>query len=354
MHYIYLNSPNLDYWIKKRSGIADQIPITITHNLTEWLEHPKESRISLHEEVTFSPENIKLVQLLADNSSLVLIFMPELINDEWCRIFDQSNVVFFIAGQLNYRPPKSATVYRHNYFFWSTVDFHRLVPRVLNGLDRTLPKSQDFDILLGRKKRHRDLIWETVDRSNSIVTYFNDDGGKDLVNCEKDYFQWPWEILNGTAVRSTADTVSVRDTLVSLSQIVPIKIYNQTAYSLVCESQFENRWSFFTEKIIKPMLAQRVFIVCSGRYFLRNLREWGFKTFDGIVDESYDKEPDLERRVSMISTSMRNLALQDQQEVYAQAQPILDHNYNLLMSTPWLQIMADDISAVITKQCEKL
>jgi hypothetical protein len=119
---------------------------------------------------------------------------------------------------------------------------------------------------------------------------------------------------------------------------------------LVCESQFENRWSFFTEKIIKPMLAQRVFVVCSGRYFLRNLREWGFKTFDGIVDESYDKEYELGRRVDMIASSMQKLAQQNQHEVYKQARTILEHNYNVLMSTPWLQLMANDVGATITGQ----
>jgi len=350
MQYIYLNNPNIEFWLEL-SGIAQQTPVTIIQDLDEWLTCPEHSRISLHEEVWFAPENADLVRILVEHSRLCVIFMPEMVQDAWCREFDKSNVVFYIAGRLNYRKPKLADVRRHHYFFWSTVDFYHSVPTVLDKLDRTLPKSQQFDMLLGRKKRHRDLVWETVDRSRSIATYFNDDGCQDLSTASNDYFKWPSEILDAVPIDNTADIVTVNDTIVSLSQLVPVDIYNQTAYTLVCESQFENRWSFFTEKIIKPMLAKRVFVACSGRYFLRNLREWGFKTFDGIVDESYDQEFELGRRINMLADSMRQLAERDQREVYEQARPILEHNYNMLMSQPWLQLMADDIGAVIYERC---
>jgi hypothetical protein len=349
--HLYINNPNIEFWLEL-ADIAE--PITITQNLEEWLTYPKESRISLHEEVWFAPENADLVRILVQNSSRCLIFMPEMVQDAWCREFDQANVVFYIAGRLNYRKPKLANVRRHYYFFWSTVDFYHSVPTVLTKLDCTLPKPLEFDMLLGRKKRHRDLVWQTIDRGRSIATYFNDDGGQDLSTAGNDYFKWPSEILDAVPIDNTADIVTVNETIVSLSQLVPVDIYNQTAYTLVCESQFENRWSFFTEKIIKPMLAQRVFVVCSGRYFLRNLREWGFKTFDGIVDESYDKEYELGRRVDMIASSMQKLAQQNQHEVYKQARTILEHNYNMLMSTPWLQLMANDVGATITGQNNKI
>ena len=344
MQYIYLNNPNIEFWL----GLAKiSTPITIVPDLDEWLTHPKESRISCYEEVWFAPENAELVRVLVQNSQLCMIFMPEMVQDALCREFDQANVVFYIAGRLNYRKPKLADVRRHYYFFWSTVDFYHSVPTVLDKLDRTLPKPLEFDMLLGRKKRHRDLVWQTVDRGRSIATYFNDDGRQDLSTADNDYFKWPSEILDAVPIDNTADIVTVNGTIVSLSQLVPVDIYNQTAYTLVCESQFENRWSFFTEKIIKPMLAQRIFVVCSGRYFLRNLREWGFKTFDGIVDESYDKEYELGRRVDMIANSMQQLARRGQREIYEQARPILEHNYHVLMTSPWLQLMARDIGAVI-------
>lgn len=349
VYQIYLSDPNIKFWLEL-SGLSEGC-YCVWDDLDAWLNSETVLRIAIHEEVSFDPENARLIETFIANSKLVIIFLPELVKDQWCRQFDHENVVFFIAGRLNYRKPKKARVLRHNYFFWSTVDFYRSHPEVLTTLSHDLPKPKDFDILMGRKKRHRDLVWETVDRSNSVVTYFHEDSEQDLTRCPPSYFQWPQEIVGHMPINNTADIVTVDGTIVSLSQLVPVDIYNQTAYSLVCESQFENRWSFFTEKIIKPMLARRVFLVCSGRYFLRNLREWGFKTFDGIVDESYDAEYELGRRVEKLSNSMKKLCVQDQAAVYKQARPIIEHNYQLLMTKPWLQDMCKELGSIIYQQC---
>lgn len=348
MYHIYLSDPNIKFWLEL-SGLSKGC-FYVWDDLDTWLNSETGLRIAIHEEVGFDAKNAQLIETLVANSRLVIIFLPELVQDQWCRQFDHENVVFFIAGRLNYRKPKKARVLRHNYFFWSTVDFYRSHPEVLTTLSNDLPKPKDFDILMGRKKRHRDLIWHTVDRSNSVVTYFHGDSEQDLAQCPQHYFQWPNEIVAPSRLTNTSDIITVDGTVVSLSQIVPTNIYNQTAYSLVCESQFENRWSFFTEKVIKPMLARRVFLVCSGRYFLRNLREWGFKTFDHIIDESYDTEYELGRRIDKLAASMKLLSTMDQHWVYQQAQDVLEHNYQLLMSRDWLQDMCNVLGAVIMEQ----
>ena len=49
----------------------------------------------------------------------------------------------------------------------------------------------------------------------------------------------------------------------------------------------------------------------------------------------------------MIANSMQQLARRGQREIYEQARPILEHNYHVQMTSPWLQLMARDIGAVI-------
>jgi hypothetical protein len=85
----------------------------------------------------------------------------------------------------------------------------------------------------------------------------------------------------------------------SLSQVIPLSIYNQTAYSVVAETNYDNNYIFNTEKIVKPILARRLFLVVSGQHYLRNLRSLGFKTFDGIIDETYDTIADFEQRCTI-------------------------------------------------------
>lgn len=236
----------------------------------------------------------------------------------------------------------------HNYFFWSTVDFYRAKPWVLDKLDRFYPKPKSFDVLLGRRKHHRDLIYHAVDHEKNIVTYFDHDQCQSLTQCSESTFIWPKDIVSTNySITDTADIVYVDDTIVSLSQIIPVDIYNQTAFTLVCESQCENQFSFFTEKVIKPMLAKRIFLVCSGYHYLHNLKKLGFKTFDELVDESYDHTWDLESRIKKITKEMERLSNLDQHDLYVRAQPILEHNHQLLMSTDWLGTMTSKLNQLL-------
>lgn len=281
--------------------------------------------------VSADDKPLDIVQELYDN------FEPPVevgANDKF-QIFRK---VFNISDQV-LKPIKNARTEMHNYFFWSTVDFYRSKPDFLTQLDNRYPRPLSFDVLLGRKKFHRDLIYKGIDHDKNYVTYMTHKN-TDLSACNHSNFVWPAGVSSPeTPVVDTAEEVVVDGTIVSLSQIIPVDIYNQTAYSLVCESLSSNSFSFFTEKIIKPMLAKRLFLVCSGQYFLHNLRSLGFKTFDGIVDESYDREWQLEKRVEMILNEVNRLCLLDQQQVYSSVQSVLDHNFQLLMNRDWQEEM---------------
>jgi hypothetical protein len=97
----------------------------------------------------------------------------------------------------------------------------------------------------------------------------------------------------------------------------------------------ENGFSFFTEKIAKPILAKRLFLVASGQYYLRNLRELGFHTFGDIIDESYDHEPNADRRIKMLLKQVDYLCTQDPQDILSRAHSILEHNYYVMTHVDW-------------------
>jgi hypothetical protein len=254
----------------------------------------------------------------------------------------------YIIDQLkktdSYIPLKNAEINMHNYFFWSTVDFYRQKPEILDLLDHTYSKPKYFEILLGRRKYHRDLIYNNIDHEKNIVTYMSEDESLNLAQDQN--FVWPSDVLDpeNIDITNTASIVKVDGIIVSLSQIIPVSVYNQTAYSLVCESQHENNFSFFTEKIIKPILGRRIFLACSGRYFLKNLRSLGFQTFDSVIDESYDNEWNLEKRVEMLLQQVEYLYTVDQSEIYQQVHTVLEHNFNLIMNNDWQRDMIKSIA----------
>ena len=113
-------------------------------------------------------------------------------------------------------------------------------------------------------------------------------------------------------------------------------IYNQTAYTVVAETNFMNSYTFFTEKIAKPMLARRLFVVFSGQHYLRNLHNAGFRTFDSVIDESYDEEPDITKRYQMIYEQMQYLMQEPQNKIFEEIKNITEYNYHHLLETQWM------------------
>ena len=83
------------------------------------------------------------------------------------------------------------------------------------------------------------------------------------------------------------------------------------------------------------IMARRLFIAFSGQYFLKNLRELGFKTFDGIIDESYDAEEDDFKRMTMIVEETKRLCFLNQSQLdnfLKEAREIVEYNYSVLMN----------------------
>jgi hypothetical protein len=124
----------------------------------------------------------------------------------------------------------------------------------------------------------------------------------------------------------------------ALSVIVPIQIYNQTAYSIVAETHADNRYSFFTEKIFRPMLARRLFVMFSGWKYLKNLRKLGFQTFDNVIDESYDQIYNDQERWAAAFEQVTRLCNMNQIEVLEKISARVEYNYNLVMDTKWQSI----------------
>jgi len=342
--YLYTNNPNIEFWLE----LADLPDTIITQNLQEWLAHPKEYRISLHEEVEFAPENTKLVHTLVQNSQLCIIFMPEMVQDAWCQEFDQPNVVMLLGGYLNWQP-NHARVGKCLYFLWSTCDFYQTKPELLSIPKTT--KTHFFDVLLGRRKHHRDYLYHNIDHEQNIVTYFPTEHDQDITQYSNKQFRWPVDVLPvpNSQVNFTVQEVVVDGTIVSLSQILPRDIYQCTRYSIVAETETSNNWSFFTEKIAKPILAKRLFLVCSGQYYLRNLRKLGFQTFDSVIDESYDIEPNLNKRMELLLDQVHLLCAQDPIKIQQQIAPIVEHNFSVMVNSNWLRQMIQEINYCITK-----
>ena len=90
-----------------------------------------------------------------------------------------------------------------------------------------------------------------------------------------------------------------------------------------------------TEKCFKPIANYNPFILVSFAGALEELKNLGFRTFEGFIDESYDKETDTTKRLLMIAAEVRRLCSMSKEEIhnwYWSTEEILIHNHNRLMT----------------------
>ena len=115
---------------------------------------------------------------------------------------------------------------------------------------------------------------------------------------------------------------------------VPWHIYQCSWYSIVCEdSDTGNNLNFLTEKVAKCLFAKRIFIMFNSAGLLKNLRKLGFRTFHGdIINESYDDEPNDQKRFTMAWHEIRKLYHTEARNIYPEFREVLEHNHQLIQS----------------------
>jgi hypothetical protein len=88
---------------------------------------------------------------------------------------------------------------------------------------------------------------------------------------------------------------------------------------------------FLSEKIFKPIICFHPFIVVSNQGYLEKLREMGYKTFNGFIDESYDTLPNVFDRYNAIINSVKKInSIENKLSWFKSLEEILIHNYTVL------------------------
>lgn len=280
-------------------------------------------------------------QIILLNSDYIGIESSDIVNQ--CSRMDFPNVKLVTTGTIAYTPT-AMTIVRYENFF---ADVQRVYERIgfdlLNGLRHTDTKPYYFDALLGLKKPHRDWIRNQISQSceDKIYTtyYKNWNLPEDQI---KQVFDWPEgaSMIEGQEFASS-NRVMYHGIDCNLSYIVPIEIYNKSAYSIVAETCLFNDFCLYTEKTAKPLLAKRLFVMFAGQHYLKNLRSLGFFTFNSVIDESYDNEPDNQRRWAMAFDQVQYLCGQDQRMVLERIAPLVEYNYKRFIETNWRYTLLD-------------
>lgn len=346
---LYLSTKNLNIsWFPNGSKIFNNIePVKNSHNkkiaLLNWTHNKVSDRISCHD--------LSWADLIICNDTEVA---RDSLNDFYeyaTKFFNNQNIIFIMGGHLTDQIVDHDKMLSPNLFFLHRIS-HTLHINEITDYDFIKPRPFIFDALLGGKKDNRIEVFKSLERLNLLE--------KSLVNLEDNiYFQiksipdYRSPILDQLEHQSFLNfrkaaqgdinklyaTANIgvyyknSNRCMWASHLISADIYKNSWYSIVAET--DHRYFFFTEKTAKCLLAKRIFLYMAAPYQLKLLREYGFKTFDGIIDESYDNEPKFYKRAKMIEEQIKFLSSSDPVKLYEQAMPILDHNFNLIKDMSW-------------------
>jgi hypothetical protein len=102
-------------------------------------------------------------------------------------------------------------------------------------------------------------------------------------------------------------------------------------WHVVTETVFYYDKLHLTEKIFKPIVSKQPFMLLAAPGNLAYLKRYGFKTFDSVIDESYDNIQDNDFRTEAVVDQLRwycNLTPDEKTDIIQQLEPIIQHNFN--------------------------
>lgn len=258
-------------------------------------------------------------------------FRPQTELMAWISTTGAKNWLLCVGGLWSNETLDPRTVYRPS---WSFTFLQWNPPRD----DFPLVRPYLFDCLCGTRRKHRDFVMLSLMQSGllnqGIATYRSVFVGGDIDSTPDDVaaqfpgLSVPWPYVSPNLDPSWEVKEKIDN---SVSSIVPWNIYNRSYYSILVETLGYGDTYLMAEKIGKCLLGRRLFVHFGVVNWLQKLKSFGFKTFDSIIDESYDSIPEDIDRWRAAFDQIVWLSKQNHTNILLKASPILEHNQRRLL-----------------------
>jgi hypothetical protein len=236
----------------------------------------------------------------------------------------------------------------HNYYNWyyffhgfAALDWYRDFQYVnTHSFDRFSKVFICYNHLISKYRSYRlHLVSNLIERDlvkHGHVSFFL----KDKLGTWQEAVRDPDAPLNNKARVKIYQTLrNVHEPLVidtldphgALSAELPFDDLTDALWHIVTETVYFQPKLHLTEKVFKPIVTQRPFILVAAPGNLAYLKSYGFKTFDQWIDESYDEEQDHYIRIEKITNEIERLCQLSPEKLKAmhnEMKIILQYNYD--------------------------
>jgi hypothetical protein len=224
-------------------------------------------------------------------------------------LLDQKKILLLSGGDMD----PSYTYLLHDHFInvilgyeYNCEQMHRI-----NEIYSKKLKPYKFLFLNGRARPHRQYLWEKLKQhqllDTSLCTMLEGNEIKQL----PPYYEFEQYQNNQVTIESTR--LIKHDMFNNTWGEIYAKCepYIDSYFSLVTETVVDCPYSFRTEKIDKPLLLGHPWIAVANKGFYRDIKNLGFRTFDHLIDESFDQIDNTQDRLDRIITIVADLCQQD-------------------------------------------
>ena len=252
---------------------------------------------------------------------------PFYSTNDFINKFDKQDAVTFFANAVSNVDLNRPLHYLNDMFFESNKIYQNfdICKRLLELLENNYDKPLHWELMCS----HNITLYQLLKKHPVNSKTFSTCHALGITH-------WGPDVRKPIDSKTGGETFDKRHNI-RVSDLIDPSIYNQSYYSCVVETFIppNNSMCLFSEKQAKPIVAKRPFIIVGTKDHLKAFRKLGFKTFSPVIDESYDDEPNKEKRYSMILDAMQKLSEQDPEQVYKELQPILDHNIRHFYNHNW-------------------
>ena len=237
--------------------------------------------------------------------------------------FRKNSLLFFSDGMLNVMPKLQ------NICIFETMQsaFISQIIRIPNVEYTKQNCKNDFLLTMGKDRHHRILLWDELDSRNLLQH-------GECIFHRKRQMQWitnsDERIGNGNQYLKP-NRYHIPHIVRFVSSFLSMDLYLNSWFEVVPETLYEDAF-FITEKTVRSISSRTPILVLSTPGFLKKLRSMGFQTFGNLINESYDTEPVLEKRISMLADQIQSIIDSGSESFYHASKSILDHNYEVLAS----------------------
>ena len=289
---------------------------------------------------------VEFVEYLAHNqgNDIVIKINPEAIDIDQLDVFryidafDFKSVKIITRNQLQTHPKYNIVYNLENWFFETPVTIdsqvHTWTQRktFLCAYARPIASRLGLAGWLNHHYKSETVIQFTTEFNINNPNFEFDK----LAHYDIDSVQYAVAIAKQLPIQTVDNSLYYHDVeqLWDWTDVALLDLYKDIFVDIVSENHNQGTTFFPTEKITRPMYCKKPFVVFAGKDYLDYLHQMGFKTFWDYWPQTYDGYEQKDRYCAMLDI-LRTIGSKSKSELaymLEDMQPILDHNYELLMT----------------------